>query len=350
MSVAPRDRMFIVNCIPQDRGWTPIQYMLSMAAQMLEAEVISIDYRMPSRLSRALSVLKRRDRNSGDALCLMVCAGPGDLLKILQVTEWRKRFKFIAAWIIDSFWTTHMSSIVKLSSPFDQFFITTIEDVGPWKKMTGVPTSWLPWGADVLGFDGMRAAREWDVTRVGRQPPEWSDDAETSRALESLGMKFRGRPSTEDLTTLENQRSLMGIYADSKYILAFSNSVNPEIYTHPTRQYLTGRWMDSLSCGATVAGIRPRSETADELLWPGATLEFPSVARSEGLEVLAGAIGNWNPQIAVRNHLMALQKLDWRWRFDTLAAHFRINPGLLAKELKRLKEESAGLGASIPVP
>ncbi len=350
MSAAPQERMFIVNCIPSDRGWTPVQYMLSMAARMLEAEVIAIDYRMPSRLAQAMSVVKRRDRNSGDALCLMVCAGPGDLLKILQLTEWRKRFRFIAVWVIDSFWTTHISSIVKLCSPFDQFFITTIEDVGPWMEMTGVPTSWLPWGADVLGFGGMTPAREWDVTRVGRQPPEWSDDEVTSEAFECLGIKFRGRPSAGDLTTIENQRSLMSAYGNSKYILAFSNSVNPEIYTHPTRQYLTGRWVDSLSCGATVAGIRPRSETADELLWPGATLEFPSVVRAEGLEILAGAIGSWNPQIAAHNYLMALQKLDWRWRFNSLANHLRINPASLANELKLLQDKLAGLGALTPLP
>jgi hypothetical protein len=296
-----------------------------------------------------MSVLKRRDRNSGDTLCLMVCAGPGDLLKILHLTEWRKRFKFIAVWIIDSFWTTHISSIVKLSSPFDQFLITTLEDVGPWKRMTGVPTSWLPWGSDVLGFDRMTAQREWDVTRVGRQPPEWSDDEVTSEAFECLGIKFRGRPSAGDLTTIENQRSLMSAYGNSKYILAFSNSVNPEIYTHPTRQYLTGRWVDSLSRGATVAGIRPRSETVDELLWPGATLELPSVRRSEGIEVLAAAIGKWQPQVAAHNHLMALQKLDWRWRFHALAKHFGINPGVLAHELERLKDRMADLGCSSPV-
>jgi hypothetical protein len=342
--------MLIVNCVPEDRGWTPIQYMLSMAAPMLEAELVTIDYRMPSLFSRALFVLRRRERNSGQELCLMVCAGPGDLLKILQVADWRKRFKFLAVWIVDSFWTSHLSAVVRYSNPFDQIFVTTIEDVGLYKEMTGVPTSWLPWGCDVLGSGPMTAEREWDVTRIGRQPPEWADDAETAKAAVHLGIRFRGRPPVQDLTNVENQRFLMGIYGNSKYILAFSNSVNPEIYTHPTRQYLTGRWMDSLGCGATVAGIRPRSETVDELLWPEATLELPSVLRSEGLEVLAGAIGTWSPRIAARNYQMALQKLDWRWRFHALANHFRINPGVLANELERLKQGMAGLACSSPAP
>jgi hypothetical protein len=342
--------MLIVNCIPEGAGWTPIQHMVAIAAQMLEAPVIAIDHRMPSRITQALSVLNRRDRNTGDELCLMVCAGPGELLKVLRLAEWRTRFKFIAAWIIDSFWTTHISSIVKVSNPFDQFFVTSIEDVDLWRQTTGVPTSWLPWGADVLRRGGTTAERDWDVTRVGRQPPEWSDDAEVSEASARLGIKFRGRPLSLGLSTQENQRLLMGIYSSTKYVLAFSNSVNPESYTHPTRQYLTGRWVDSLGCGATVAGVRPRSETADELLWPGATLEFPSVQRREGLEILTGAIASWSPQDAAHNYHMALKKLDWRWRFNVLATLFRINSHVLTKELVLLKDQISTLSRSSDGP
>jgi hypothetical protein len=331
--------MLIVNCTPEDRGWTPIQYMVSIAAQMLEAEVVVVDYRAPSRMAQGLSVLQRRDRGTGSDSCLMVCAGPGDLLKILRVFEWRKRFKFIAAWIIDSFWTGHISPVLKLANPFDHFFVTSIEDVDSWKSITGVPTSWLPWGADALGCGRITAQREWDFTRVGRQPPEWSDDAETLRASAALGIKFHGRPESTGLTNYQNHRLLTDLYGQSKYILAFSNSVNPEEYTHPTRQYLTGRWVDSLGCGATVAGIRPRSETAHELLWPGATLEFPSVQRHEGLAVLAGALNSWSPQMAANNYCMALQKLDWRWRFNVVATLFGMNPGALANELLLLRDQ-----------
>jgi hypothetical protein len=342
--------MLIVNCIPEDGGWSPIQYMVSLAARTLEAQVLVLDHRMPSRITQAMSILNRRDRNNGDESCLMVCTGPGDLLKILRVGEWRSRFKFIAAWIIDSFWTSHISSVVKLAKPFDQLLVTSIEDVALWKSLTGVPTSWLPWGADVLGCGRMTAERAWDITRVGRQPPEWADDLASAKAAASLGIKFRGRPGGQGLTTLENHRFLADAYGDSKYILAFSNSVNPEKYTHPTRQYLTGRWVDSLACGATVAGIRPRSDTAQELLWPGATLEFPSIDRHAGLEILADALGSWHPGIAANHYLMALQKLDWRWRFNMLATLFRISPGALANELALLRKQIRSLDRSGATP
>ncbi|HEY4339867.1 MAG TPA: hypothetical protein VGM97_07970 [Steroidobacteraceae bacterium] len=320
--------------------------MVSIAAQMLEADVVTIDYRMPSRIAQALSVLRRRDRTTGDESCLMVCSGPGDLLKLLHLDQWRRRYKFIAAWVIDSFWTTHISSIVKLAGPFDQFLVTSIEDVELWMQITGVPTCWLPWGADVLGGGAMAAQRDWDLTRVGRQPPEWVDDAGTEKVSEQLGIRFRGRPPTTGLTNLENQRFLMEAYANSKYVLAFSNSVNPELYTHPTRQYVTGRWVDSLACGATVAGIRPRSETVDALLWPGATLEFPSTRRGEGLAVLAGAIASWKPELAAHHYRMALQKLDWRWRFESLATLFGVSPQALKNDLSLLRARISALDAT----
>jgi hypothetical protein len=135
---------------------------------------------------------------------------------------------------------------------------------------------------------------------------------------------------------LQNQELVMRVYGESKYLLAFSNAANPEGYTHPTRQYLTGRWVDALACGAVVAGISPRGSGIDELLWPGATLEFGSIRRQEGLETLAGALKLWTPQSALRNHAMALKKLDWRWRLKTIADICAVDTATLRTELALL--------------
>jgi hypothetical protein len=268
----------------------------------------------------------------------VVCAGPADLLKILNLQNWRNRFGFLAAWIIDSFWFDHIPTIARLSNPFDHLFVTSIEDLDKWRKSTGVPTTWLPWGADAFRLGHGASHREWDITRVGRQPPEWDDDLVASKAARALGIKYRGRPIMEGVTPLQNQESLMNIYGTSKYILAFSNSVNPENYTHPTRQYLTGRWVDALACGATVAGIAPKGPSIDDLLWSGATLDFGSIRRNEGLLVLAAALEKWTPAMAVRNNTMALKHLDWRWRFKVIADVFGATPIRLAEELKLLEE------------
>ena len=79
-----------------------------------------------------------------------------------------------------------------------------------------------------------------------------------------------------------NQASLMERLSRAKFTLSFSNAVSPASYTHPTREYLTGRWTDALASGAVVAGIAPACAATAELLWPAATLELATVDRADG--------------------------------------------------------------------
>ena len=72
-------------------------------------------------------------------------------------------------------------------------------------------------------------------------------------------------------------------------MLAFSNLANSISYTHPTRDYFTGRWAD-----APV----PPSPAAPCLLWPGATPELGTTDRGEGLRVIADAVGRWKAEDA----------------------------------------------------
>jgi hypothetical protein len=122
--------------------------------------------------------------------------------------------------------------------------------------------------------------------------------------------------------------------------LAFSNAVSPAPYTHPTREYLTGRWTDALACGAVVAGIAPACAATAELLWPGATLELDTVDRAQGIRRIAAAVSGWAPQTASDNHRKALERLDWRWRFQELAASLSIESERLDAEIHALRAAS----------
>jgi hypothetical protein len=228
--------------------------------------------------------------------------------------------------------------MIPLTNLFDLLFVTSLEDVDAWKRVTGVPTTWLPWGTDALRLGSGEPHRKWDVTRVGRQPPEWEEDQSASEAAALLGIKYRPRPASNGLNTLQNQHLMMDVYADTKYVLAFSNTVNPEPYTHPTRQYLTGRWVDGLAGGAVLAGVPPKGEGIHQLLWKGATLDFGTIRLDEGLRSLAAALPQWTPQLALKNYAMALRKLDWRWRFKVLADGFGLRPVLLGNELDLLQD------------
>lgn len=333
--------MLIVDCVVDISGWSPIHHLVDLAARVLEARVIKAEKDEASLHTKLHAIVRRRRKRSGNReACLLICQGPGDLEKVLNVDDWRWGFGTIAAWIIDSFWLNHIPFFARLSRPFDHFFITSFEDIPHWQRITGVPTTWLPWGTDALDLGSSAAERPLDILRLGRQPHEWGDDLSNSAAARSLNLSYQGRIPGDTLTALENQKLVMRLYGSAKYLIAFSNSVNPGDQTHPTRQYLTGRWVDALAGGAVVAGIAPKSTDADSLLWEGATLDLGTVRRQQGLSIIADAVRSWTPSAAVRNHSMALKNLDWRWRLSAIA-------DTLSAETPTLRGEMARLSARI---
>jgi hypothetical protein len=278
----------------------------------------------------------RRKRSDRRETCLLIGQGPGDLKRLLSVAEWHLQFGTIVAWIIDSFWVDHIPLVARLCPLVNHLFITSFEDIPQWRRITGVSTSWLPWGTDALDLGSGEAERPWDILRLGRQPPEWDDDSSNRAAARLLNLCYQGRIPGPGLTPLENQRLVMRGYASTKYLIAFSNAVNPGAQTHPTREYLTGRWVDALAGGATVAGIAPKSADAVSLLWDGATLDLGTVHRPQGLGIIADAVKAWTPHVALRNHYMALKNLDWRWRLKTIADSLSAETPTLRREMARL--------------
>lgn len=331
--------MLIVDATPQGAGWSPISHMVRMASNLFSSRVDVVEAaRQPPLRIRAASLLRRRVVNGAEEeTCLVVCASPADLLHLIEVPGWRRRFRFAAAWVIDSFWIDWIPRTVRMSMPFDHVFISSGEDIEAWHRKCGVRPSWLPWGTDALDLGSDTPLREWDLTRVGRQPAGWDDDDLSSSTAETHGIRFRGRPRQLVTDPIGNQSLLMQAYAETKFTLAFSNLANPTNYTHPTREYITGRWVDALAAGATVAGCPPRGSCIDSLLWPGATLDLGTTDRATGLNVLGEALSRWTPDAAQLNYTQALARLDWRHRFRTIADMLGEMPEALANDLRRLE-------------
>jgi hypothetical protein len=322
------------------QGWEPIQEMVKLAAELFDAELILLDDQSPNFLSRVEIILFKRQINPAKEECLLIAPDPSALLYLFCVAGWRKRFRYISAWVIDSFWVDRIPRLVKLSHHFDHVFITTEEDVRAWTDAIKTPTSWLTWGSDVLRCGGTGSDRQWDLTRVGRQPPEWDDDANTERACKDFGLRFHGRVKSGE-TTHENQKLLMEHYKQTKFLLAFSNTAHYSSYTHPSRQYITARWTDALACGVIVAGVPPNEKSINRLLWNGATLDLKSVEIKQGLKLIANAVESWRPDQATLNYKMSLERLDWRWRFAEIAKVMNLSPKKLHAEIKQLETKIA---------
>lgn len=309
--------MKIVYGVPTSPGWAPITHMVRLLSSLLEAELVLIPVsRTGNALRRLISLAPRR---RGRETCLVIAADPRQLLAVLGPGGWMSGFQQVAGWVIESPWLERIPRSLRgrRFGHFDQLFITDKELTDAWATVTGVPVTWLPMGSDVLRLGSGNADRPVDLQRVGRQPPDWEDDAASLKECEAAGIRFEGRPPMHrDATT--NQASLMSALSRAKFTLAFSNTSAPASYTHPTQDYLTGRWTDALASGAVVAGVAPKCATATALLWQGATLELETTDRARGIEQIASAISEWTPKLARTNHREALRRLDWRWRFRDL--------------------------------
>ena len=330
--------MRVVYGVPEGGGWHPITHMVGLLARLLDAELVAVPLRRPANAWRRVAGLGPRRRGRGT--CLVVAAEQRHLNTVLGAGYWVRGYDHVAGWVIDSFWVDRIPAAARHRNHFDQLFVADKEVVDVWKDATGVPVSWLPWGSDVLRLGSGNGERPVDLQRIGRQPAGWEDDDATRRACEAAGLRFEGRPLMHDDATA-NQASLMSSLARTKFALAFSNAVSPASYTHPTREYLTGRWTDSLASGAVVAGIAPRSAASAELLWPGATLELETTDLSQGIDRLAEAVRTWSPEVARDNHRRALGSLDWRWRFQKLAAALGVESERLAADLESLAAAGA---------
>jgi hypothetical protein len=326
--------MLIVYPQPPGHFYQSVTYMAHLAAELFEAELLIVPEQKLSRYKRQLNILTPRFR--GSESCLLICPGPEHLWSLYSVPGWKTRFGKLFGWVIDSFYFDRVTRGMDFCRQFDHLLVARKDDIEEWTRRLKTPTTWVPWGSDVLRLGSQQSERPWDVLRIGRQPDEWNDDSEVARDCEKMSLSFHGRFAVSE-DGITGQRHLMGLCAQSKFQLAFSNIAHFSDYTHRTRAYITARWVDALSSGTVVAGIPPRCAEVDELFWPGATLDLGTVHRKEGLQIIADACQSWRPEHAQTNYLRSLERLDWRWRFAKIANLMNESPNKLRAEIDLLK-------------
>lgn len=311
----PEVSLDILYIRPGGSGWGPVSDLARLATEVLQGRLMEMDDTgRPSFLRRGAVMLPRGPRPKGRRL-LVIAGNPAALAFAAHRRLWAPGYESTAAWVIDSFWTDRIAGIAKHRPHFDHMFITDPDLVDEWTRLSGRPVSVLPWGADTLAFPPATAERHVVLLRLGRQPEAWSEDATTAAEARERGLTFAGRPR-QSTDPGENQAIVRKALADSKLVLAFSNRVSAEAYTHPTREYLTGRWMDALAAGCLVAGVAPASSS--ELLWPEATMEISPTDRDAAWPEIARAAADWTPECAVRQQARARSTVDWRWRLRDL--------------------------------
>lgn len=289
----------------------------------------------PGRFSRARNAKAQLPRiRRGPRKLLFIVANPQNLWYVADPMVVPGPWERIDAWVFDSFWSDQVPRLARRRNWFDQLWITDGDLVVDWRDRTRTPVGWLPWGADVLGQADALGPRPIDLLRIGRQPSAWDNDARVAAFAHELGVTFAGRPPLLD-DPAANQASLGLAMREAKYVLAFSNRVSPAAYTHPSREYVTARWTDALAVGAGVAGVVPRTPTA-ELLWRPALLSVPPDDLTAGLRAVRVAAEQWSPELALGAQRDALLHLDWRHRIVQIADAWLLDAPELRSEIRDL--------------
>lgn len=327
-------RTRVVYTDPGGRGWATVALLAELLAHCLDAELVTTSTR--PRLDRVRRAAGQAPRRHGSGTCVVIAPQPAHLGSLLDAAYLFRGYDRVVGWVIDSFLDDRIPRMAQHRGHYDQLFVADLELVETWASRTGAATQWLPFGSNVLDQPPLPDDRPVDLLRVGRQPEQWDDNDVTRRAAAELGLAFSAGPPLEPDPRL-NQAALMAAMRGAKLTLSFTNLVSPAVYTHPSRDYVTGRWTDALASGAGVAGVPPRCEAGQRLLWDEALVRLPDTELDSGLEVIAAAVSAWRPEHATQIHLEALRTLDWRLRFKTLVDSIDLVAPRLDDELARLE-------------
>lgn len=313
-------------------GWGPIDELAELATRLLGGNLTTLDDRGEVSFLRKASASVPRRRRTDRAL-LVLAASPGHLAYAARRRHWLPGYRTTMAWVIDSFWSDRISRFARRHGQFDHIAITDPALVAEWADRTGAAVHLLRWGTDTLAVGEVSSHRPVDLVRIGRQPSAWDDDQRTISSARDLGLVVEGRPPLRT-DARQNQKHVRNALGRAKFALAFTNLVSPAPYTHPTREYLTGRWTDALGAGATVAGVAPAA--AATTLWPAATVILDPTDLEVGLGQLRRHVDAWTSEIPAAHHRTAREHLDWRLRLKSIAELLDLEAPVLETELEVL--------------
>lgn len=320
-------------------GWAPITHLVNLCSKVFSANLNIVSNTGISRYKLAKKWFSSPKHGAGEH-ALFFAKSPAELQLFLSIPEFDQPFRSRSVWIIDSFWTEWCPSQALLNH-FDLVAYTQKYEAGFYEKRTKGRSIFLGWGSDVLDLGSSNQMRDIDLLRVGRQPQIWDDDNLSAKICAQNNILFHGRPSYGE-NPMDQHKNLMSTYARSKIILAHSNLADPHKYTHPTKEYITGRWTDALASGATIAGVPPLQDTSiAEMFWPNALVKFNRLDFDSNIAQIKEVVDNWTPEVALYNYKQALKNLDWRWRLQLLANRLGISSPTLDAEIERLESKIA---------
>lgn len=324
-------------------GWVAIDELALILARCFDAELLSSPALPAPWLRRALRRPKPAfapiDSSGGDVL-FVVARGPEDLAMVGAIRNVRRKFARIHAFVTDSYFR---AGYVQETALFDSITVTAHEDVAHPAQRFGIQVHQLYQGTDGLQWaPRAQHAREIDIMAFGRTPPSYHAAFRQRFHVSDSAHLYLHSPlgSLAGPNVHLERGMLFKLLHRTRISLAFHLLVEPE-GSRPRSMMVTSRWLESLLAGCIVAGRRPVSRMADEMLdWAGATRELPETP-ADAADALCELLRN-NEALADQRRLnveRTLTQHDWRHRISRLCALMDLpEPATLRDELGQLAE------------
>ncbi|MBR0836974.1 glycosyltransferase family 1 protein [Bradyrhizobium manausense] len=326
-------------------GWVAIDEFEDLLARVSGCQILA-----PSRRPNLPKLFERiRNRTIGKfapighfsqsrELLIVVARSPADLQIVHSISNVRKSFRNIAAFVIDSYFIDAFNHDTKL---FDHVFTTTEEGADAVRQRFGVASSVLRQGFDCLNWACVDEVRSIDLVGFGRQPPGYHHAFQDAFHRVGSPVLYLHSPiGTISGDAVRKERPmLIKLLQRSKVSLAFHLGVQPQNSRPISADFVTSRWFESLAAGCIVAGKKPPGSMAKEMFpWPDATIELPDDP-VEAAEVIVAVTSNSNSLNGqrMRNVVEMCSRHDWRYRIREIYEHFNVPlPPPLISELEQL--------------
>ena len=326
-------------------GWVAIDELAELMAQYFKAEILSPKPVTETTLSRMVRLHQGRfeplHSNGGDVL-IVVARSPSDLGMINAIQGCRKKFGKIYGFVTDSYFQT---GFVKETAFFDAITVTAHEDVEYPKVRFGIPVHQLYQGTDCLTWVPRELKnREIDIISFGRTPPSYHTCFSQCFHTASSPYLYLHSPlgNLSGYSVHLERGMLFKLLHRTRISLAFHLYVEPQ-GDRPRSMMVTSRWLESLLSGCIVAGRRPISQMADDMLcWPNATIELSEDPQTAADQLISLLLHNNSLEQQRRTNIFqTISHHDWRYRIETFCRIMDLPvPEELRDDLARLQELS----------
>lgn len=299
-------------------GWVAIDEFADLLVRYLGGTLLAPRRLDAGWLRRAIGDRRQRYEPlacDGADVLLVVAHSPTDLDLIGAIPGCRRKFARIHAWVTDSYFH---AGFPQATAAYDSITVTAHEDVEFVRTRFGIPAHPLYQGADGLTWAPRHPMRrEIDVIGYGRIPPSYhARFASEFHAADSPHLYLHSPLGSITGPGVHAERGMLfKLLQRTRISLAFHLYVEPQ-GNRPRSMMVTSRWLESLLSGCIVAGKRPMSRMADEMLdWPGATVELADDPQ-QAVDQLRDLLARDDELAAQRrsNVRHMLQRHDWRDR------------------------------------